>query len=652
MMMNQKDKMHPEDQRNFWFFLVTALLVYLAYDHYFIQPQMQRMQQAQQQEHQAELNPQADPTTIKLPRDEVLKQSARVSLDNGVIAGSIALTGGRLDDVKLLKYPRKLGSSEPVDLLSPSQSDYPLYVDFGWLGDAGTAIGLPGPKTVWQPVDANAALKPGAPVTIYWDNGAGLRFERTFALDDKYMFTVTQRVINKSSAPVTLYPYELVSQLGLPEEYMGRRIQEGPIADLDDKLTEVPYAKMQNYADRDITAEHGWIGITEEYWFAGLIPQQGMETKYNITHNAPPTKKGRDHYQVSAAGSAVDIKPGQTVENKVMVFAGAKEVNTLEDYGRNLNIPHFDLVVDFGLYYIITKPLFHLLHFLYLKIGNMGVAIMVLTVFVRLLVFPLANMSYRSFAGLRKIAPKMKEVREKYGDDQTKLQKELVKLYEQEKVNPMAGCLPMVVQIPIFFALYKVMVISIELRHAPFFGWIHDLSAADPTTVFNLFGLIPFDHFPEQLMIGAWPCMMLAVQLLQRNMNPPPQDKMQMYMINVMPFFFCYIMAHFAAGLVVYWTFSGLLAMLQQYVIMRSMGVEVKFFTRPKIERQLAKLVAEEPEVNPGLEVLEDQIEHALHPHTGVAEIDNAPGLLETPTDDAPAPVKTRSNPAAKKKKR
>jgi YidC/Oxa1 family membrane protein insertase len=321
----------------------------------------------------------------------------------------------------------------------------------------------------------------------------------------------------------------------------------------------------------------------------------------------------------------------------------------LDKYESSLDIKHLDLAVDFGIYYFMTKPLFLMLHYFYKLVGNMGVAIMMLTIIVRTLVFPLANMSYKSFAGLRKIAPQMKEVREKYGDDQQRMQKELVALYEKEKVNPAAGCLPLVVQIPIFFALYKVMIITIELRHAPFFGWIHDLSAPDPTTLFNLFGLIHWDP-PTQLMIGAWPCMMLAVQLLARNMNPPPQDKMQAAMINLMPFFFCYIMAQFASGLVVYWTFSGLLAMIQQYVIMRSMGVEVKFFGRTKAERDMAKQVAEQPAVHPGLEVLEHQLDEALE--------GNPDPMLETPEpdddngDNGDKTGKLAKNPAVKKKKR
>ena len=309
---------------------------------------------------------------------------------------------------------------------------------------------------------------------------------------------------------------------------------------------------------------------------------------------------------------------------------------TLDAYEKKLDIPHLDLAVDFGWLYFMTKPLYYLLRFLHGVVGNMGVAIILLTVIVRMLLFPLATVSFKSFAKLRKIAPEMKALRDQHGKDQQKLQAELVKLYQQEKVNPMAGCLPLVLQIPIFFALYRVMVITIEARHAPFFGWIHDLSTADPTTLFNLFGLIPWTP-PPQLMIGAWPCMMLAVQLLSRNLNPPPQDKMQQAMINFMPFFFCFIMAKFAAGLVVYWTFSGLLALAQQVTIMKMMGVKVNLFWQSKADKDLAKQVAAQPAVHPGAELALEQLEGAVG--------GDDTSLLDTPKT-------SKTNPGVKRKKR
>ncbi len=610
-MMNKKDEMHPEDRRNLILFALMAVAVWLAYEHFLIKPKMDQLRAAQKATQEFIASGVSDPTAVKIPRAQALAASPRLPFANESVAGSIALTGGRIDDLRLLKYAKTLHSAERVELLSPSDAEFPMYVEFGWLSSVA-GLKLPDATASWQVANGIRELKPGQPATLFWENGQGLRFERIFSLDNQYMFEVTQRVTNTSAAPVSLYPYSLIAEQGLPAEFMGRRIQEGPLAYLDGKLTEIPYGKMRKETGkREINASNGWIGITEEYWFCGFIPPKSETTKYGFLYNAPPTPKGRDRYQVDAVGAQRTVAPGASVETTTRVFAGAKEVRTLEAYEKKHDIPHLDLAVDFGMLYFMTKPLFHALHFFYRTVGNMGVAIIMLTVMVRLFVFPLANISYRSFAQLRKVTPQMKEIRDKYKGDQQQLQAELVKLYEREKVNPMAGCLPMLVQIPIFLALYKVMVITIELRHAPFFGWIHDLSAPDPTTVFNLFGLIPWTP-PAALMIGAWPCMMLATQLLTRNMNPPAQDKTQAFMINVMPFFFCYIMSGFASGLVVYWTFSGALAMLQQFVIMKSMGVEVYFFRKPKVEKELEKQVAEQPTVHPEIEVLEDSVEHAL----------------------------------------
>ncbi len=611
-MLNNKDQMHPEDRRNMIFFAVAAMLVWFGYEKLFIQPQLAQIHMAQQQEQALKQSGFTDTTAIKKPRADVLAASnGRVEIDTPSLTGSIALTGGRLDDIRLVNYAKKLNDPAKVELLSPSESDYPLYVDFGWMPDGQEKPSLPDAKSKWQEKVPGAVLKPGSPVTITWDNGQGLTFERSYEVDDRYMITVTQRVVNNAKSPITLYPYALISQQGLPEEY-NARMHEGPIGYLDGKLTEIAYKKMMKNFDRqDISASSGWIGISEEYWFTGLIPAAGETVKYSFLHMPPPTSEGRHRFQVDAVGQGRAIAPGETVTASTRVFTGAKEVKQLEAYEKSLQIPHFDLVVDFGIYYFMTKPLFGILHYFYGLVGNIGVAIIMLTVLVRTLVFPLANISYRAFAQLRKVAPQMKELREKYGNDKVQMQQELVKLYEKENVNPMAGCLPMLVQIPIFFALYKVMIITIELRHAPFFGWIHDLSAPDPTTIFNLFGLIPWDP-PHALMIGAWPLMMLGTQLLQRNMNPPPQDKMQAYMINIMPFFFCYIMAGFASGLVVYWTFSGALGVLQQYILMRSMGVEVHLFRRAKADEDMEKKVMEQPTIHPELEKLEEDIEHAI----------------------------------------
>lgn len=615
-MNNSQDQMHPSDKRNLVIFFVTAIAIWLSYEHFILGPKMDALREARERA-------QATPTTVVHPIDgttirhtvaEALAATPRVGFENDVIVGSIDLQGGRINDLQLKEHLYRLDGEENITLLAPSGTEFPHYADFGWLTASRTHMALPGPDTRWQVAGGtDQTLTPDNPLTLFWDNGQGLRFEHTVTLDDRYLFSITQRVINNSEQQITLYPYSLVARHGLPEEIYGLwLVHEGPIGYIGNDLTEYSYRKMR----REITqsesmARTGWIGITQKYWFVGLIPDQTEETKFRFVHAPPPSAEGRDRYQVDTIGSARTIAPGQSAESTVHLFTGAKEIQALEHYERLLDIPHFDLVIDFGLFYFLTRPLFHLLQFLHSYIPNLGIAIIVLTIIIRLCVFPLANTSYRSFAKLRKIAPQMKELREQYGTDREKLQKELVALYEREKVNPMAGCLPILIQIPIFFALYKVFLVTLEMRHEPFFGWIQDLSAPDPTSIFNLFGLIPWDP-PSFMMIGAWPMLMLFFMLLQRNMNPPPQDKMQAYMINFMPFFITYILSGFAAGLVIYWTFSNALSIVQQYIIMRSMGVEVKFFHRPKVEKELEEQVKEGPSIHPELEYIEEEIEESL----------------------------------------
>lgn len=617
MMWKDPNEKNPEDSRNPIIFMVLSLLVWLAYDHFVIQPNMERARAAQQaaaaQVAQAEgLAPGAAVAeNTKRPRAEVLAETPRVLIENAAVSGSIPLKGGRIDDLVLKRYYKTLDDQENVVLFSPSGSEYPKYAEFGWVA-ADEGVILPGADTLWR-TTGNHDLKPGSPVTLEWSNGQGLTFERTYEIDDNYMFTVTQRVRNGGGKNVVLYPYALTAEQDLPEDYSaaGRVAHMGPLGYIGGELYEHPYMKMAKKPQEELKSSTGWIGISEKYWFTGLIPEQQQVKTFRFLYTPPAGENGRHKFQADIVGAGTDIAPGQSAETTTHLFAGAKELKLLNRYGSDLPVQHFDLAVDFGLYYFLTVPFYYILETMGKWTGNFGIAIIILTVMVRLLVFPLANKSYRSFAKLKQVAPQMKELREKYGADKEKLQAELVKLYEKEKVNPLSGCLPILVQIPIFFALYKVLSISIEMRHAPFFGWIHDLSAADPTTVFNLFGLIPW-HPPAVLMIGVWPCLMLVGMLLQRQMNPPPQDPTQAMMINYMPFFMTYIMSGFASGLVIYWTFSNLLSIVQQYVIMRSMGVPVHFLSRPKDEKKMADMVAAGPAVHPGLEVVEEEVEEAL----------------------------------------
>lgn len=610
-----KEQMHPEDRRNLVIFLMLALLIWFGFDHFIIKPRLEEARAFQAaaalaaEEEAVNIAAGVAETQTVRPRAEVLAEGARLKIKTDSISGSFPLSGNRIDDISLVKYMKDLGGHEEVVLLEPAGTENPQYAEYGWLGSEG--IKLPDKDTRWN-VSGTPELTPATPITMTWDNGQGLRFERTISIDDDYMIRVVQKVVNNSGKKVVLYPYALVGSDGLPShmEHV-RAVHEGPLGYIGGDLEQFTYRDMAKKAiNEEFSSTSGWIGITQKFWLTSVFLDQNEASKFRFNYTPAKSAKDKEHYQVDVMGAPRAVEPGAEATANVHIFAGAKEVKILERYTSDLGIKHFDLAVDFGLFYFLTKPFFYILHFFGHLFGNFGVAIICLTVIVRLCVFPLANASFRSFAKLKKISPMMTEIRERYGDDREALQKELVKLYEREKVNPMAGCLPILIQIPIFFALYKILMVTIEMRHAPFFGWIHDLSAKDPTTVFNLFGLIPWTP-PDFLMFGAWPCMMLIFMVIQKQLNPPPQDKMQKTMMNIMPYFLTYIMSSFAAGLVVYWTFSNALSILQQYVIMRGMGVQPHLF-RDRSEKKMAEAIEKGPAVHPGLALAEKKAEEAL----------------------------------------
>jgi YidC/Oxa1 family membrane protein insertase len=608
--MQNREQMHPQDMRNLILFMVLSVGLWMAYDHFIVAPKHEALRAQQAQMQQAVATGAVKEEKI-LPREDVIKQTRRLKIDNEFVMGSINLTGARLDDLFLKQYFTKAGGTDMVSVLSPAATAHPRFIELGWVpSDAKTKV--PDNESVWQ-VAGNQELTPDSPITLTWNNGAGLTFERTIALDKHYGFTVDQKVVNKGSEKVSLHPYALVTEHGVPEDFSGRWvIHEGPIGYVGKELIEHSYKDVKDKGRDMIEATDGWIGITEKYWLSAVIPDQKEKMTYRFTHTPPKTPEGKDKYQSDVLGQARDIAPGEATSSQMRLFVGAKNLELLEQYEKDWAIPHFDLSVDFGLFYFLTRPFAYLLHLFYGLVGNFGIAIIMLTFVVRLAVFPLANTSYRSFGKLRKVSPIMYELREKYKDDKVKLQQELVKLYQEEKVNPMAGCLPILVQIPIFFALFKVLSNTLEMRHAPFFGWIQDLSAPDPTSIFNLFGLIPLD-LPKVLIIGAWPCIMLVTLILQRKMNPPPQDKTQAMIIAAMPWMMTYILAGFASGLVIYWTVSNILAVTQQYIIMRSMGVDVHLFSRDKEKEKMEEAVAKGPSIHPELEAAEEAVEQALH---------------------------------------
>ncbi|HYZ25997.1 MAG TPA: membrane protein insertase YidC [Geminicoccaceae bacterium] len=575
------------EQRNLILAIVLSVTIIIAFQYFYELPRVKDAQrQAQRTEQTATPAPseaqapgavtparrgaptsEVTATTPEVARSQALAGTERVSIKNPRLEGSIALTGGRLDNLILTTYRQTTAPDSPdVRLLNPPGAPNPYFAEFGWVPvDQATAV--PDRETRWQA--DRETLAPDQPVTLTWDNGQGLRFTRTIALDDAYMFTVTQRVENAGDEPVALHPYALVSRWGTPPTLGFFILHEGPVGVLGGTLEEIDYDDLQEDGQIELPSRGGWLGFTDKYWLTALIPDQDSELAATFRDHVA---EGQDRYQTDYLRPAVTVAPGASVEVTDRLFAGAKEVELLDAYRSEYGIPLFDRAVDFGWFYFLTKPIFHILHFFYQAIGNYGVAILLLTLLVKIVFYPLANKSYRAMSTMKKLQPKMMELREKYADDKMAMNQALMKLYKDEKVNPMSGCLPIVVQIPVFFALYKVLFVSIEMRHAPFFGWIQDLSAPDPTSFFNLFGLLPFDP-PTFLMIGIWPLLMGATMLLQTKLNPQPADPVQAKVMMFLPVMFIFLFATFPAGLVIYWTWNNVLSIGQQWVIMRRMGV-------------------------------------------------------------------------------
>ncbi len=642
-MNNPNDQgMHPDDKRNLFIFMLLAIAIYFTFDHFILRPKMEAIQAQEKAKLEAQQELQRDAPQINISaagiraREEVISDHARLPLENEKMRGSINLSGGRIDDIRLKEHYKTLDKEDHVEVLTPSGVLHARFAEFGWVASLED-VQVPGADTVWQ-APGNARLTPDSPVTLSWENGQGFRFERTYSLDEDYLITISQQVVNSSDKSVTFYPYALISQRGLPEDYAGRYIvHEGPIGYINEELMEKSYKDLRKKGTVEAKSKTGWIGATEKYWLVSILPEQQKEKTFRFVYTPSVNTGVDDLYQIDTVGPGLVVKAGETISYQSNLFAGAKELDVLTAYEEELSVRHLDLAIDFGLFYFLTRPLFIFLNYLYDMVGNFGIAIIILTVILRIAVFPLANTSFRSFANMKRIAPQMQELREKYGEDKAKLQEELVSLYQREKVNPMSGCLPILIQIPIFFALYKVLSINIEMRHAPFFGWIQDLSARDPTSVFNLFGLLPFTP-PSVLQIGVWPCLLLLALLSHRVMSPPAQDKTQAFVIKYLPYMMAFIMSKFAAGLVIYWTFSSAFSTIQQYVIMRRMGVEIHFFGKTKSERRLEKQVKEGPTVHPGLEMVEDQVEDAMFGEPG--------------TDDEKPEQKPVSKPKPKKKKK
>ncbi|MFP4359698.1 MAG: membrane protein insertase YidC [Alphaproteobacteria bacterium] len=566
------------EQRNLLLAIVLSVAIIFAFQYFFELPRMQEAQEAARQEATtpqerdaggppaAEAEAETGAAGEAPPPD-----AARIDLRNDRVSGSVSLAGARIDHLRLSDYGRTPNSdSERIQLLRPVDDPSPFFAEFGFVPDSDD-VAVPDDRTVWSSDDRE--LAPGEPVELTWDNDEGLEFAREIALDENYVFTVTQTVTNSTDEPVTLYPYGLISRWGTPDTMGIWILHEGPIGVLNDTLEEFHYGDLQK-EDGTATLESagGWIGITDKYWLAALLPDQESDFRTTVQHIARGTQ---DRYQTDYLRDPITIAPGESAEVTDRLFAGAKEVTLLDRYKEELNLPLFDRAVDFGWFWFLTKPFFYALHWLAAVFGNYGVAILILTLVVKLIFFPLANKSYKSMSQMKKLQPEMMKIRERYSEDREKMNMEIMNLYKKEKVNPAAGCLPILIQIPVFFALYKVLFVSLEMRHAPFFGWIQDLSEPDPTTLVNLFGLLPFTP-PEFIpALGIWPLLMGATMWLQFKLNPTPPDPMQARIMSFLPLIFIFVFATFPAGLVIYWTWNNILSVGQQWLIMRKMNVQV-----------------------------------------------------------------------------
>ena len=596
--------------------IVLSLLVVVGWQYFIGYPQEKQRQEAQSRQQQTQVQPgaaQPNPAQPASPqgsvppppsapaaqpptrtREAVIATSPRVAIATPRLRGSIDLKGGRIDDLSLEQYRETVDpNSPPIVLLSPSGAPEAFYAEFGWVAAAGTSLQMPGPDTLWTQA-GSGALAVDHPVALTYDNGAGLIFHRTIAVDDRYLFSIKDQVENKTANPVTLFPYALVSRHGAPQVQGYYILHEGLIGEMGDQgLQEETYKKIDDKKSESWDVTDAWLGFTDKYWAAVLLPDTDAKVKARFS---AAESGGVKTYQTDYLMQPQTIAPGASGSANARLFAGAKEVSVvginfpLSGYGgynQSLGLNHFDLLIDWGWFYFITKPMFLALDFFFNLVGNFGIAILIVTVLVKLLFFPLANKSYASMAKMKAVQPQMAMIKERYADDRMKQQQAMMELYKKEQINPLAGCLPIAIQIPVFFSLYKVLFITIEMRHAPFYGWIHDLSAADPTNIFTLFGLIPFDPtvlpmVGSFLHLGIWPLIMGVTMWVQMKLNPPPPDPTQQMIFNWMPIIFTFMLGSFPAGLVIYWAWNNTLSVIQQSAIMHRNGAKIELFDNLK----------------------------------------------------------------------
>jgi YidC/Oxa1 family membrane protein insertase len=499
----------------------------------------------------------------KLSRKDALKENDRIKFENSSVVGSISLKGAAIDDLTFKEYNVELNGSDQITLLNPRNIEDGYLVESGFVS-TNKNIDIPDASTVWK-VSGNKKLTNISPVKLTWSNSQGITFEKYISLDDQFLFTVKEKIINKSNKSYNFYSYGQIIRNKLPEISGFYILHEGFLSVLDDQLIEEDYDDIQEKKFSQ-TAQEGFVAISDKFWVTSVIPPVGKEFKTTFDYK----NKFRANY-ISTKG--IEVRANSSIEEKIQIIVAAKRVNVIDGYAENLNINKFDLAIDWGFMYFITKPLFFVLDYFFKLLGNYGLAIIAVTVCIRLAFFPLANFSFKSMGKMKLLAPEMARLKEIHKDDKMKLQQAMMALYKKEKVNPMSGCLPILVQIPVFFALYKVLFVTIEMRHMPFYGWIHDLSDRDPTSLFNVFGLLPWDP-PSFLLIGAWPIIMGITMFIQQKLNPTPPDPIQAKIFMFFPVFLTVILAPFPAGLVIYWSFNNIFTMIQQYIVQRKMTIK------------------------------------------------------------------------------
>ena len=559
------------DLRNVIFAIALSFAVLFGWSVIFETPQIEEQKKTQQQESK---NQRSSAPSVNfqnealksISREEAINSGNRIKFENENVKGSIALKGAMIDDITFKKYKETLSDEKRVTYLNPVDTKNGYFVETGWAASNLNKINLPNSETLWK-ISGNKILTEQNPVVIEWNNGSGFTFRKKIELDDKFLFKVSQEIQNNSSNSIELYPYAQITRNENPDVTDFYILHEGFIGVFDEELKEEGYSDIED-RKKEFSANEGWLGITDKYWLTALVPEKDKSFKGEFLF-----KNGFKANYIQT--EPVLLNPSSSKTSETKIFIAAKEVKVIDGYAKSEGINKFDLTIDWGWFYFFTKPLFFIMNYLFELTKNFGIAILLVTAAVRILFFPLANYSFRSMAKMKILQPELLRLKELHKDDKVKLQQEMMALYKREKVNPLSGCLPILIQIPFFFAIYKMLFISLEMRHQPFFGWIKDLSAQDPTSIFNLFGLIPWDP-PSFLIIGAWPILMGATMYLQQKLNPTPPDPIQAKIFMFFPFFLTIILAPFPSGLVVYWTVNNILTIAQQWVIMKRTTVKTK----------------------------------------------------------------------------